>query len=95
LEIETLVSMTPVGEARAPSLRPEQQTVLLACRDLLSLAEISARLEVPLGVARVLVGDMADAGLIRLHRPIAVAPASGERQAVALLERVLDGLRKL
>lgn len=86
--------MTPVGEARAPTLRPEQQTVLLACRDLLSLAEISARLEVPLGVARVLVGDMADIGLIRLHRPIAVAP-TGERQAVALLERVLDGLRKL
>jgi ribonucleotide monophosphatase NagD (HAD superfamily) len=41
-------------------LTVEQRAIAALCHDLLSIAEVSARLHLPLGVVRVLVGDMAD-----------------------------------
>jgi hypothetical protein len=89
LEIEALVSTTALGE-RAPQLTVEQRAIAALCRDILSIAEISARLDLPLGVTRVLVGDMADGGLVVLHRPVTV----GDRPDLALLQRVLYGLQE-
>ena len=90
LEIEALVSTTSQGE-RMPKLTVEQRAIAGLCRDILSIAEISARLDLPLGVTRVLVGDMADEGLVMVHRP----SQAGERPDLALLERVLYGLRTI
>jgi hypothetical protein len=91
LEIEALVSTTSLGE-RSPKLTVEQRAIAALCRDILSIAEISARLDLPLGVTRVLVGDTADGGLVMVHRP---TQAAGERPDLALLERVLYGLRAI
>jgi hypothetical protein len=90
LELETLVSTTSLGET-SPDLSLERRSIALLCRDILSIAEISARLDLPLGVARVLVGDMAEEGLVQVHRPTQV----GDRPDLALLERVLYGLRTI
>jgi uncharacterized protein DUF742 len=90
LELETLVSTTSLGET-SPNLSLEWRSIALLCRDILSIAEISARLDLPLGVARVLVGDMAEEGMVRVHRPALV----GDRPDLALLERVLYGLRTI
>ena len=90
LELETLVSTTSLGET-SPNLSLEWRSIALLCRDILSIAEISARLDLPLGVARVLVGDMAEGGLVQVHRPAQV----GDRPDLALLERVLYGLRTI
>jgi Protein of unknown function (DUF742) len=91
LEIEALVSTTSQGE-RSPKLTVEQRAIAALCRDILSIAEISARLDLPLGVTRVLVGDMADEGMVMLHRPTQQA---SDRPDLALLERVLYGLRSI
>jgi hypothetical protein len=91
LAIEALVFTTPVGEERLPELAHEQQTIAAICRSVRSVAEIAAGLRVPLGVARVLVGDMADEGLVRVHQQ----PDRDQAPDLALLERVLSGLRKL
>jgi Protein of unknown function (DUF742) len=56
-----------------------------------SSAEVSAHLDLPLGVTRVLVGDMAYEGLVSIHRPVN-PDAHPDR---ALLERVLAGLRAI
>jgi hypothetical protein len=45
----------------------------------------------PLGVARILIADMAAEGLVRIHQ---LNHAQGGPD-VKLLERVLSGLRKL
>jgi hypothetical protein len=90
LEVEALVSTTSRGELN-PNLSYERRAVARLCRDVQSVAEISARLELPLGVARVLVGDMADEGMVMVHRPAGI----GDRPDLALLERVLYGLRNL
>jgi hypothetical protein len=79
-------------EARDLSvLSPECQAILGFCRDWRSVAEISAVLRMPLGVARVLIADMAADGLVRIHQ----LDHSQGRPDLNLLERVLSGLRKL
>jgi hypothetical protein len=90
LELETLVSTTALGETSV-TLSLERRSIALLCRDILSVAEISARLDLPLGVTRVLVGDMSEEGLVTVHRPASV----GDRPDLALLERVLYGLRTI
>jgi hypothetical protein len=90
LEIEALVSTTSTGE-RTPKLTVEQRAIAALCRDILSVAEISASLELPLGDPRLLVGDKADEGLVMVHRPA----QAGDRPDLALLERVLYGLKTI
>lgn len=90
LEIETLVS---VNERSATAVRPEHQDVLALCSLPRSVAEIAALRGLPLGVTKVLLGDMAAHGLIDVHR---TASSYGEdKPDGALLERVLAGLRRL
>ena len=54
LEIETLVSITAMVE-QMPKLTVEQRAIAALCQEILSIAEVSARLQLPLGVIRVLV----------------------------------------
>lgn len=91
LAVETLVSTTAQGQAAWPLLTPEGRKIVALCRHPRSVAEIAARLEVPLGVAQVLIADLAGEDRVRLHQP----PTSGDHPDLALLERVLSGLRTL
>src|SRR5579871_1022509 len=91
LQIEAMVSASHYEARDLSVLSPECQSILGYCRDWRSVAEISAVLRMPLGVARVLIADMAVEGLVRVHQ---TDHAQG-RPDVNLLERVLSGLRKL
>jgi hypothetical protein len=91
LEIEAMVAATSYDARRMPGLSPECQAILEFCRGWRSVAEISAVLQMPLGVARILISDMAMDGLVRIHQ---LNHAQGGPD-VKLLERVLSGLRKL
>ncbi|WP_333768834.1 DUF742 domain-containing protein [Streptomyces sp. IBSBF 2435] len=93
LAIEALVSTTADPERLRGQL-PEHQRICLLCRDIKSIAEISALLTIPLGVVRILVADLAEAGLVTIHQPGGDEAAGGQPD-VTLLERVLSGLRKL
>jgi hypothetical protein len=90
LEIETLVSTASTVDL-TPKLTVEQRAIAVLCHDLLSIAEVSAKLHLPLGVVRVLVGDMADERLVMVHRPA----HAGDRPDLVLLERVLYGLQSI
>ncbi len=91
LRIEALVTTVSASHAHL-SLSPEQRTIAHLCRhQLQSVAEISALLKLPLGVVRVLVGEMVDQGALDLYQP----SHQTDRPDRALLERVLDGLRRL
>jgi hypothetical protein len=92
LEIETLVSVASGG--RDPSHLPqyEHRAVAELCREPRSVAEVAALLTLPLGVARVLIGDMASQGTVVVHQ---TASSSGDVPDMALMERVLSGLRRL
>jgi hypothetical protein len=91
LEMESLVATTALGEGESPRLSMERRAIAHLCHQVLSIAEVSAHLDLPLGVTRVLVGDMAVEGLVSIHRP-----SSPEAQPdLALLQRVLAGLRAI
>lgn len=91
LQIEAMVAASHYEARDLSVLSPECQAILGFCRDWRSVAEISAVLRMPLGVARVLIADMAMEGLVRVHQ---IDHAEG-RPDINLLERVLSGLRKL
>ena len=58
-----------------------------------SVAEIAARLSLPLGVARVLIGDLVTQGYLRVHATLATSATIDERRE--LIGRTLRGLRAL
>jgi peroxiredoxin Q/BCP len=67
--------------------------ILALCTDSPSVAEIAARLSLPLGVTRVLVGDLVRQGYLRVHATLADSTAIDERRE--LTRRTLEGLRAL
>ncbi|HWO58480.1 MAG TPA: DUF742 domain-containing protein [Umezawaea sp.] len=94
LRLETLIS---VDEARAhaagSATSPEQRSILEMCANPRSVAEVSAVLSIPLGVARVLLSDLIEMGVVSVHETN--GGSEGGRADLALLERVLNGLRRL
>lgn len=58
-----------------------------------SVAEIAARLSLPLGVARVLIGDLVSEGYLRIHTTLGDTASADERRE--LIGRTLRGLRAL
>ncbi|NBH10396.1 DUF742 domain-containing protein [Amycolatopsis sp. SID8362] len=93
LSIEALVQSTTDG-ASLPYNRSDVRSVLLRlCRRPRSVAEIGAELSVPLGVARVLVSDLASSGWVTVRDTLGANASWDERHD--LLERVLSGLHAI
>lgn len=92
LAVETLVSTSKHGHDVAVLTSEEHRAVAELCRGPRSVAEVAALLSLPLGVVRVLLADMADIGLVVVHRS---ANGSSNTPDMALMERVLSGLRRL
>jgi hypothetical protein len=87
--MESLVSATE--REPWPGMQEEYRSILEMAEQPVSLVEIGAALHVPVGVARVLVSDLAGAGYVAVHEP---EPTEGDgRPPVAVLERLLEGLR--
>lgn len=76
--------------AEAPVLSPSAAQVLEVC-DRRSVAEVSALTKMPIGVARVLLGDLIEQGLVRIQATITDSTSTDER--LELIERTLRGLR--
>lgn len=92
LAIEALVTTVNGAVSDDTQMNPEHRPIADLCRQAQSVAEVAARLALPLGVARVLLGDMARIGLVTVHTT--AGDATGQPE-VALLEKVLSGLREL
>jgi Protein of unknown function (DUF742) len=91
LPLEAVVTATGLSFASSASLQMESRAIVEMCARPKSLAEIGAALKVPVGVARVLVGDLANGGYLDVHLPRTSAGDGGPGHA--LLGRLLDGLR--
>ena len=91
LALEALIS---VGEwvETAASTTPQLRTIMELCVQPRSVAEIAALLGVPLGVARVLLGDLAVDGAVVVHP---TGGTDGDAPDLEFMQRVLTGLRRL
>jgi len=92
LPLEALVQ--GVSGVRRPPMALELGRALALCTtNVLSVAELSAHLALPLGVTRVLIGDLVAAGLVRVHHTEqTAAPAQAQFR---LLESVLNGISQI
>lgn len=85
-EIET---GDPEGD---PTLAPEHVDIVGLCRAApQSVAELAAELDLPIGVVRVLIGDLVHAELVHVTRPVPPAELPDE----SILRDVINGLRAL
>jgi Protein of unknown function (DUF742) len=91
LTLLTYVEALYAPEADLIHLQPEHRAILSMTRKALSLAEIAARLDLPVGVVRVLVGDLLQASLVSTFDSDATVNPPDEN----ILQAVIDGLRAL
>jgi hypothetical protein len=75
----------------APALAPEHRKLLELCQQPVTVADVTADMDLPLGVVRVLLADLIADGLIAVQQRRAPVP----RARHDLLQEVLDGLRSL
>ena len=91
LPLEAVVTATGPSLASGGALQMESRAIVEMCARPKSLAEIGAALRVPVGVARVLVGDLANGGYLDVHLPQTTDRDGGPGHVI--LGRLLDGLR--
>ena len=87
--LETQIQASSRGSQHLGAYRWEAAKVVELVQAPMALIEIAARLEIPIGVARVLVADLVEDGAVVLHVP------EKTQNYTSLLERVLDGVRNL
>ena len=90
LEIEAQVMTSELGLASYYRLTFEHRDIVLMCRTPMSVAEVGARLGYHVGVAKVLIADLAALGHLIVRRP-ELRPAFN----LDLLERVIRGLEAI
>jgi hypothetical protein len=76
------------GATEFAVLPTEARAIVMLCAEPLSVAEISARLRLHLGVTKILVGDLRAAGLLDVH----VVDLASTHDPETIL-RVIHGLR--
>lgn len=87
LRLETLLSTVP--DRRPRQLAFEHRAVVALCARPTSIAELAASLDLPVGVITVVVDDLIEQEQVTVHQPKTTSVS------VALLERLLDGVRAL
>jgi uncharacterized protein DUF742 len=90
LEIEAQVVTSQLGAASHPRLTFERRDIVALCRTTMSVAEVAAMLGLHIGVARVLVADLAALGYVVVRRP-----AGRLSQDLGMIERVIRGLEAI
>jgi len=71
-------------------LQPEQRAILALVYRPLSVAEVAAHVDLPLGVVRVLLGDLRRQGLVAVQEPV-----EDDQRDEGVLHAVMDRLRSL
>ena len=89
LEIEAQVQTTGLGATAYRRLAFEYREIVQLCTVAMSVAEVAARLKLHIGVARVLIADLAAQGYVIVERPD--LPAHDRN----LIERVIRGLEAI
>jgi len=91
-DLAAVIHANRADEGAAPPPSPEHAAIVALCRTgPRSVADIAADSDLPVGVLRVLLDDLLDAGYIRVSRPVAPAHLPD----ADLLKEVIDGLRAL
>jgi Protein of unknown function (DUF742) len=93
LDLITVISASgpPAPPGRTPGLAPEHRRLLGLCQQPVTVADVAADVDLPLGVVRILLADLIQENLVVVQPRPAVRPQASHN----LLQEVLDGLRAL
>ncbi|MFB4313701.1 DUF742 domain-containing protein [Actinomadura sp. 21ATH] len=88
--ITLVVAIAGSGEAEI-GLGPEHQAILQLSQSVISVAELTGHLNLPVATVRVLLGDLLDKGFITMQEP----EPEADMHDIRLYKAVIDGLRAL
>ncbi|GAA2469398.1 DUF742 domain-containing protein [Streptomyces sp. NPDC059506] len=89
----TLITLVVTRDPGAGTdrLDPEPAAIVELCRDrAMAVAEIAGRLDLPVSVVKVLLGDLVDSGTVLVRAPMQV-----DTPDIRLLQAVIEGVRRL
>ncbi|HVV08235.1 DUF742 domain-containing protein [Amycolatopsis sp.] len=89
--ITLVVAVRP--ESDAWRLESEHAEIVRICQSAMSVAEVSAKLHLPLAVTKILIGDLINEGHLIFRSP--PSPSRTAAPDIKLLQAVLNGIRKL
>lgn len=90
-DLLTYVKTTDTADTTARYLQPEHLAILARVIEPASVAEVASYLDLPVGVVRVLLGDLLELGAIVTHEPQSVSYLPDDH----VLKAVIHGLRSL
>ncbi|MEU5876802.1 DUF742 domain-containing protein [Spirillospora sp. NPDC047279] len=90
-DLITLVVALAPETAGEVGLGPEHMAITRLCQQVMSVAELTSHLDLPVATVRVLLGDLLDKGLITLQEP----EPEADMHDIRLYKAVIDGLRAL
>lgn len=91
-DLVATVTATSVRIAVPGGLGPEHVAVLQLAQRPATVVDIASDVDLPLGVVRILLGDLRELGLVIIHAPVPVKAQQVDRDT---LREVLHGLRGL
>ncbi|MEU5511297.1 DUF742 domain-containing protein [Streptomyces fungicidicus] len=89
--ITTVTAADPQPEAAARP-QPEHARILRLCAEPVAVAELAARLDLPMSVVVIMLCDLLEAGRITIHPP---HPVNRTTPDLELLQKVREGLGRL
>jgi hypothetical protein len=91
-KLDLIDMVTAVSEPWADTreLAPEHRRLIDLCQTPAAVADLASQMDLPLGVVRILLGDLREKELVRVVRP----PGRDTPQE-SVLKSVLEGLRTL
>ncbi|XVQ11932.1 DUF742 domain-containing protein [Spirillospora sp. CA-255316] len=90
-DLITLVVAISISPESAVGLGPEHRAILRLCQSVMSVAELTGHLDLPVATVRVLLGDLLDKGFITMQEP----EPEADMHDIRLYKAVIDGLRAL
>ncbi|WUI00145.1 DUF742 domain-containing protein [Spirillospora sp. NBC_00431] len=90
-DLITLVVAAGVEPDTTIGLGPEHLAIVRLCQSVMSVAEITGHLDLPVATVRVMLGDLLDKGFVSLQEP----EPEADMHDIRLYKAVIDGLRAL
>lgn len=94
LPVEAIIERLARATEREWAESDQHGRIVSACADRTSVAEISAAVSLPLGVVRVLIGDLVEQGYLKVAATT-LTDSSSRAVRQDLIERTLRGLRAI
>ncbi|GAA2456575.1 DUF742 domain-containing protein [Actinomadura vinacea] len=90
-DLITLVVAIGISPDSEIGLGPEHLAIMQMCQSVMSVAELTGHLNLPVATVRVLLGDLLDKGFISMQEP----EPEADMHDIRLYKAVIDGLRAL